>query len=167
MLLFVISAEAQTLAQIARKERERRANLKSVQVITADNSQAPTPPASPGQPAKPADSRLAEGSKAATPPATSAGAADAKSEAAGKKYAEELGKLRAKVVQLQDQETALQLQMNDLKNQFLSPVSDTTARSQAQTRLEQAQTQLSTVQKDLVDTKRAVQVMEAQGPPKG
>jgi len=84
-----------------------------------------------------------------------------------KQYAEELARLRAKVVQLQDRETELQLQMIDLKNEFLSPVTDTAARSAAQARIDQTQLQLTLTQKELADTKRQVQVMEAQGPPKG
>ena len=79
---------------------------------------------------------------------------------------EELARLKAKVVELQDRETSIQLQMNDFKNQFLAPVTDSNARAQAQAKLEQGQNQLTVVQRDLADTRRAVQVMEAQGPPK-
>ncbi len=165
MLLFAISVEAQTIADIARKERERKANLKSVRVITAEDvkSAVSTTPGTP-EAAKPADAP-----KPASPPAPAAPAppAPSKSDAAAKKYADDLAKLRAKVIQLQDQETALQLQINDFKSQFLSPVSDTNSRAQAQTKMEQAQTQLTSTQKELADTKRQVQVMEAQGPPKG
>ena len=81
-------------------------------------------------------------------------------------YAEELARLRTKVVELQDQETALQLQLNNLKNAYLAPVTDTAARAQAQSRTEQAQTQLATTRQELANTRRQLQVLEAQGPPR-
>ena len=61
---------------------------------------------------------------------------------------------------------ALQLQLIDLKNQFLAPVTDTITRSQTQTKSEQVQQQLVATENELVETRRSIQVMEALGPPK-
>src|SRR5262249_40826768 len=49
ILLVAASVHAQSLADIARKERERRANLKPAAVIKAEG--APTPAAAPASPA--------------------------------------------------------------------------------------------------------------------
>ena len=169
MLLFVISAEAQTIADVARKERERRATSKTTQVITNDSikpsQDTPDEPAVPPRPAPGTPEVSARSAAAAAsvarPPAPPPG------QAAAKKYAEDLAKLKAKVVQLQDQETAIQLQMNDLKSQLFAPVTDTATQAQIKSRLEQAQTQLSTVQKDLADAKKDFEELEKKGPPKG
>ncbi len=179
LLLFVaISVQAQSLPDAARKERQRQANLKPTTVFTGEKPKDTTPapatdaaaaPAKPGESttesaaAKPADaSKPAPPSPAVKPPAASAKLADD----AVKKYAEEVTRLKTKIVELQDRDTATQLQLNDLKNQYLAPVTDPTTRAQAQTKLDQTQTQLSAIQKELADTRRALQVLEAQGPPK-
>ena len=169
MLLFVISAQAQTIADVARKERERKAALKSTQVITNDSSKLPSP--RPVEPPTPAQAKPGQPEVSARVAAAAATAARPVSppanEAAAKKYGEDLARLRSKLVQLQDEETTIQLQMNELKNQLFAPVTDTATQSRIQARLEQAQTQLSTVQKDLGDTKKDLQELEKKGPPKG
>jgi hypothetical protein len=175
LLLFAISAGAQSLPEVARQERERKANLKPTRVLTTDtsNSQPPEPPPAP-VPDKAADANsktapAAAGTKSPEPPKTAAivtsSSAPAESEAA-KKYAEELARLRARVVLLQDQETSLQLQLSDLKNAFLAPVTDTDARARAQNQIDQVQAQLFETRRDLAETRRQLQVLEAQGPPK-
>ena len=97
---------------------------------------------------------------AAAPPVTPT-AADAL-----RRYNEELSRLRAKVVELQDREIAIQLKMQDFKNQLLSPVTDTTARSQAQSLMEQAQNDFLATQNELAAIRRQLAVMEVAGPPK-
>jgi hypothetical protein len=181
VLLFAISAAAQSLPEVARQERERKANLKTSHVLTTDTvkGQLTNSPATgekpaetrPEQPATPANApEAAKPASASSAPATAPSPAQTEAKNANdeavKKYAEELSRLRARVVQLQDQGTALQLQINDLKNSFLAPVTDTNARAQAQTQLDQAQTQLAATEQELADTRRQVQVLEVQGPPK-
>ena len=163
LLLFVaISVQAQSLPEAARKERQRQANQKPKVVFTGEKVRETTPAAT-EQPA--ATVKPAEPSKPAPVPATKPPAPKPSDDAA-KKYAEEMTRLKSKIVELQDRDTAAQLQLNDLKNQLLAPVTDTTARAQAQTKFDQMQSQLTAIQKELADARRAVQVLEAQGPPK-
>jgi len=175
MFLFAVAVEAQSLPDVARQERERRAALKPVFVLTPENLKESATPSSTAAPAEtesktPAEAARPDDSKPAPAAAPSAQAkpADeaAKKEEAAKKYQELLSRLRAKIVLLQDQETAIQLQINDVKNQFLAPVSDSASQAQAQARLDQAQIHLTATQRDLSDTRRELQVAEAQGPPK-
>src|SRR5262245_61391850 len=119
MLLFTVSVSAQSLTDVARRERERKAALKPVHTLTTEtpkpqsnHTPAPTektPETKAEQPEQtPKSAEPAKTASAPTAPAAPA-QATAKDEAA-KKYAEELAALRAKVVQLQDREIALQLQ---------------------------------------------------------
>jgi hypothetical protein len=184
MLLFAIAVEAQSIPEVARRERERQAKATSIRILTTENAKpnapggmaatvvnptapaaaAPTPTAPAaapqGTPATPAQPPTASAPSAAAPAKPTAG------EEALQRYNEQLSRLRARVIELQDQETTLQIKINDLKNQFLSPVTDTAAREQAQATMEQTQQQLSATQKELADTRRLVQGMEAAGPPK-
>jgi outer membrane protein TolC len=77
-----------------------------------------------------------------------------------------MGKLRVKVQELQDQERALQLQVNQLTSQFLAPVSDQTSRDQAQARIGETQNRLTAVRAELDQAKKTLDAMQLQGPPK-
>ena len=74
--------------------------------------------------------------------------------------------IRASIRSLQDEETALQLQVNDLTNQVYAPVTNLGAKSQAQAALAETQSKLVEVRKELAQTRLKLQQMEAQGPPK-
>jgi len=189
-----ISVQAQSLSEVARQERERKAGIKPAHVLTtesaktlpADQNQAavttadikfgqpaPATVATPeGKPAetKPGQAKPAEPPKAVPAPTPTAPLAppglSKAAEEALKRYMEQLAKMRARVVELQDQETALQLQINNFKNDFLSPVTDPSARAQAQANLQQAQIDLGNTQRELADERRTLQLLEAQGPPK-
>jgi hypothetical protein len=169
LLVFAISAGAQSLPEVARQERERKANLKPPRVLTTDTAKSQAEEAQPAPaPEKPAGTNPAPESTASKSPEPSKAAGTpipVESEAA-RKYSEELARLRARVVLLQDQETSLQLQLSDLKNAFLAPVTDTDARTQAQNQIDQTQTQLLENQRDLAETRRQLQILEAQGAPK-
>jgi len=160
VLLAAVTAEAQSVADVARKERERRAPLQTVRVITttdAKSNSAPAPaaaPASPEQAAKPSDA------KAVKPAPKSA--ADLFQE-----WTAQVDKVRVAIRELQSQETALQLQVNDLTTQVYTPVTTLQARSQAQSSLSETQAGLVTVRKELAELRLRLQQMEAQGPPKG
>jgi len=164
MFLFAVAVEAQSLPDVARQERERRAALKPAFVLTTDNLKESATVSS-GTDSKLTDTAPAP---AVAPAQTQAKPADeaAKKAEAAKMYQELISRLRAKIVLLQDQETAVQLQINDLKNQFLAPVSDSAAQTQAQARLDLAQIQLTATERELADTRRQLQIAEAQGPPK-
>ena len=157
ILLAAMTAEAQTIADVARKERERRAQAKTVRVITSADikktgaapAAAPTPvPAKPSDAAKPAE----------TPGKSPLDIIE--------EWDAQMQKVRAAIRELQDQETALQLQVNAFTNQVYAPVTTVAARNQAQANLAQAQTNLVTVRKELAETRLKLQQMEAQGPAK-
>lgn len=77
-----------------------------------------------------------------------------------------MDKLRAKVRQLQDQEAALQLQVNQLTAQFTAPVIDENTKNQIQTRIGETQSKLNAVRTELDQSKKALDAMTLQGPPK-
>jgi hypothetical protein len=167
MFLFAVAVEAQSLPDVARQERERRASLKPVFVLTPENlkESATASTTTPTDEAKPATA-VPTTQAAPADEAAAKKAEAAKKEEAAKKYAELVSALRVKIVALEDQQTAVQLLINDLKNQFLAPVSDSALQAQAQAKLDQAQIQLSATQRDLADTRKQLQLLEAQGPPK-
>jgi 3-oxoacyl-ACP reductase-like protein len=166
MLLFVIAVEAQSLPEVAQKERVRQAKVKSVHVYTNEDAKtAPTRPESTTA-AAPAQATAPSAPAAAPAPAAKPAEIVIVPNDRVRKYNEDLARLRARAVQLGDQSTTLQLQLVDLKNQFLAPVTDTITRSQTQTRIEQVQQQLVATENQLVETRRSIQVMEALGPPK-
>src|SRR4051794_14512937 len=99
MFLFAVTVEAQSLPDVARQERERRAALKPVFVLTPDNLKESATSASTA--ATPSEPRAATAPSAATTPAKPADDT-AKKQDAAKKYAELLSTLRAKIVALQD-----------------------------------------------------------------
>jgi hypothetical protein len=167
MLLFVISAGAQSLPEVARQERDRQARQKPVAIFISEkgSSTMMTPEQGGGPATAPAPGAASAPSTEKQTAAPTVSPA-AKAAEALRKYNDDLSKLRVKVVELQDRETALQLQINDLKNQFLAPLSDSNAQAQAQSKIEQAQIQLTATQNDLADTRRQLQLLEAQGPPR-
>jgi len=145
MLLVAISVQAQTIADAARQERARQARLKSTitikEVGTAPPSQADKAP---------------DGKKLEKPPAP-----DPVEVWNGK-----MDQLRAQIKDLQDQQTALQLQKTQLQNQVYAPVVDPAAKDQAQAQLNDTLQQLSKVDADLDSAKRDLDAMQLEGPPK-
>ena len=146
ILLVAVSVHAQSLADAARKERERRAHLKPAPVIQAEG--APSPAGAKGE----------EGKKPEEPPKTPVDPV--------KEYNDLLQKLRARVMVLQDDEAATQLQINDLTNQINAPVVDQAAKDQAVARLGDARQKLPAVRQELDQTKKTLDTMQLQGPPK-
>ena len=83
-----------------------------------------------------------------------------------KEYNEQLGRLRTKIRTLQDEETELQLQMNELNNQVYAPVVDQAAKDQALTVVGAAQQRLTDIRRELDVTTKELQSLVGQGPPK-
>jgi hypothetical protein len=75
-------------------------------------------------------------------------------------------KLRARIPELEDQERTLQLQVNEFTNQMLAPISDQNAKDEAQTKIGAAQSKLNAVRAELDLTKKTLDELQAQGPPK-
>jgi len=163
-LFLTISAQAQTVADVARQERERRAHLKTTTVIAAEGvrnaTTVNTPPA--GEP-KP----VAPDKKTPAPAVTAPTPGRVQPPDPVKDWTERAEKLRKKIQDLQDEETTLQLQVNQLTNQFFAPVADQNSKDQAQARLGEAQNRLTAVQAELDQTKKTLDAMQLQGPPKG
>ncbi len=146
ILLVALSVHAQSLADAARKERERRAHLKPAPVLQAEG--APSPAAA----------KTDEGKKAEEPPKTPVDPV--------KEYNDQLQKLRARVMVLQDDETATQLQINDLTNQINAPVVDQATKDQTLALLGDARQKLAAVRLELDQTRRSLDTLQLQGPPK-
>ncbi len=155
------SAQAQTLAEAARRERERQAKTHSVRIITGEGIQKPaaTEGAAKAGDAKPADTD--DTAKPASPPPPKPATPD---KAAA--YNAGLDKLRARIRQLQDQETALQLQVNELTNQIFAPVTDQASKDQAQLRLGETQQRLTLIRSEVEQTRKTLDALQLQGPPK-
>ena len=144
-LLAAASVQAQSLADFARQERERQAHTKPAQVIIGTGSGA--------APASQASTPKADEQKKATVDPV-------------KEYNDRVDKLRDKVRTLQDQETAIQLQINELNNQVYAPVVDSAAKDQALADAGAAQMKLAETRKDLADARKELGDLQAQGPPK-
>ncbi len=77
-----------------------------------------------------------------------------------------LDQLRAKIRDLQDQETALQLQQTEIQNQVYAPVVDPAIKDQAQAALAENQLKLARVREDLDTFKKDLDTLQLAGPPK-
>jgi flagellar biosynthesis GTPase FlhF len=168
LLLMTVTVQAQTLAEIARKERMRQAAAKSTLVVTTAESPAETPkaeepksPALPADQAKPADAKTpAEPSKDVPKPQVPPSVDPVQV------WNNQAEQLRAKIRNLQDQELALLLQQNQVRNQVYAPVIDPATQDRLRAQLGEIDNQLVTVIKDIDDTKKALDAMLLQGPPK-
>jgi len=150
ILLIAVSVQAQSLADAARKERERQATLRPA--ITVKQAETPTSAtAPPAETAKPKEPEKVKPAPAADPVEV---------------WNAKVEQLRAKIRDLQDQETALQLQQTQLQNQVYAPVVDPAVKDQAQAELNNTLQQLAKVREDMDGSKKDLDAMQAQGPPK-
>src|SRR3954469_4929036 len=164
LILFVAaSAQAQSVADAARMERARQAQLKSTRVFSDANTHV----VKPITPAEPLLVPVA-GSTAPTPrssaPSGPAGAAlnAAAAAATVDPVAEEMQKLRIRVRALEDQETSLKLQISDTTNQVYAPLTDQATHNEALTKLGETQAKLADVQKELAQARSSLQQLEIQ-----
>jgi len=146
ILWLAASVQAQSLADLARHERERQAHLKPAQVITGTGSGANVPA---GQSAA---QKADEPKKTAVDPV--------------RDYNDQVDKLRTKIRSLQDEETATQLQISEFNNQVYAAVVDQAAKDEALATVGAAQMKLADIRKELADTRKTLEALEAQGPPK-
>jgi hypothetical protein len=154
-LLLAVSLQAQSLADAARQEKERKSKLQSKVVIAVDNSQSE--PAKP----KPEDTKPADAKPTQETPKPQPAPVDPV-----KLWNEQLDQLRAKIRGLQDREMALLLQLNEVTNQVYAVVTDATKHEKAQSQLTQIQEQVATVRKDLLEAQKSLDGMMLSGPPK-
>jgi len=148
ILLMAVCVHAQSLADVARKERERRVHLKPALVIKAEGS-----PATAGGPAterrKPEEEPVKPQPPAVDPI---------------KEWNEQIQKLRAKIQALQLEETATELQIIELNNQIFAPVIDQTTKDQALAHLGEARTRLAALGSELSQTTQTLETIQIQGP---
>jgi hypothetical protein len=175
LTVVVVEAQAQTpvnptrLADFARQERERRArNPLGGQVYTSEEAKrgttgnmAVTSPAGPPREASRTSKTeiflpIPKGGKVVEP------AAVEPTNDWNAKVAEQ----RAKVRELQDQHDALQLQVSQIQNQYLAPVTDSNAKQVALNKMLETQKKLDDTDVELTSAQSKLRELEGQGPPK-
>jgi hypothetical protein len=162
MLSTAAGVQAQTIADYARIERERQARVQATRVFTSEDAKSNSTPAA----VKPED-RL--------PPGATPGAPGAEEPVVAPEpppgpdpvqvWTEETLKLRNKVRQLMDQETALQLEMNRASAQINAPVTTQSAKDQASRVLATSQEKITAIRNELAQTRTELQEKDLQGPP--
>jgi hypothetical protein len=173
MLLLAASVHAQTLADAAKKERERQSKSRSTRVIISTGTISESKPitASAEQPkaeqAKATDAKAAETKGAAPEPSKELPKAQVTAAADPiQVWNNQLNQLRSKIRGLQDQEMTLLLQQNQITNQVYAPVTDPATQERSLAQLGQIQQQIAAVRKDLDEAKKMLDSMQLQGPPK-
>jgi hypothetical protein len=160
VLLIAVSVQAQSLAEAARKERERQSKLRPTRVITSVGPSTKTEEPKPKAAAPTTKEAAAEPSKEVSKPQTPAPVDPVQV------WNSQVEQLRVKVRGLQDQELALRLQENQATNQVYAPVTDPASQERALAQLGQIQQQLAAVRKQLEDAVKALDGLLRQGPPK-
>ena len=145
ILLLAISVQAQSIADAARKERERQANARPGKVVISTENPVPAAPA--------AGTGLLKVETPAAPDPVKA-------------WNDKMDELRKKIQTLGDQETALTLQIGQLSNQLFALVTDPDTQARVQSQLGQANQQLVSVRADLQQTRNTIDSMQAAGSPK-
>jgi hypothetical protein len=176
VLLLTVPLKAQTLADAARNERARQAGIRSAHIYqgkgTRTETTIPRPAPAVAAPATPSPKPPAPAAPAPTAPSLAApkpGAPKPPSPPTPDPSAQriaEMEKLRARIPELEDQERTLQLQVNEFTNQMLAPISDQSAKDEAQTKIGAAQSKLNAVRAELDLTKKTLDEMQAPGPAK-
>jgi|SoiMethySBSTD1v2_1073268.scaffolds.fasta_scaffold03611_6 hypothetical protein len=151
------SAQERTLADFARQERARQAEVqgKNIRVYTTEDIRT-TPPAAD---AKPAGDVAAETPAAAG--ATAAPAADPVQE-----WLAETEKLRSQIRELIDREATTQLDINRITNEVYAADTNETAVARARAELGTAQQKLADVREQLAKSRLELAKREQDGPPK-
>src|ERR1051326_7160703 len=147
ILLLAIPIQGQSLADAARKERERRAHLKPAEVIEAEGSPAST--RTQGESVQP-ELQAAR----PQPPAVDS----------IKEWNERIRGLLAKIQALQAEETATELQINQVNNEIFARGIDQATKDQALTRLREGREKLASVGLELSQTTQNLETIEIQGP---
>lgn len=156
MLLVAVSLEAQSVADVARRERERHARVHPTQVITSTESTKVEPPKAAEASKEPSKDVAKDAAKTPAPAQVDP----------VQLWNNQLNQLRAKIRALQDQEMALMLQQNQATNQVYAPVTDPVAQQRALDQVGEIKDKLAALRKDLDESKKTLDAMQLQGPPK-
>jgi hypothetical protein len=165
VLLIAGSVWAQSVADVARKERQRQSQAQSTHIITSvqtikvEEPKATTPGT---EQAKPEDAKGTSSAPSKELPKPQAPPAVDPVQA----WNNQVDQLRTKIRTLQDQETALLLQLNQANNQVYAPVTDPATQQRALALVGQIQQQLESVRKELAEARKTLDAMQLQGPPK-
>lgn len=167
-----------TIADIARQERARRGQAAGTKVYTTADIKTlpPSPAPEPGlgnTPAvlidAPAVGMLPVAGAAPAPgvtPAATAAAPETPKEDPVQKWLAETEKLRTQLRQLVDQESATQLEINQITNRIYTPVTSVPERDRAQNELGIAQVRLQALREQISKARVELQAREQEGPPK-
>lgn len=169
VLLVASSVWAQSVADVARKERERQSKSRSTHVITSVEAvkvEEPKPTAPTSEQAKPADDAKAAAAPQLQPSKEAPKPQAPPSVDPVQVWNNQLNQLRTKIRTLMDQETSLLLQLNQANNQVYAPVTDPPTQERALALVGQLQQQVEAVRKDLSEAKTMLDAMQLQGPPK-
>jgi hypothetical protein len=160
ILLTAVFAQAQTIADAARQERARQAQVHTVKIFTTgdlkSNDSRETAEARPVENPAPV---------AAPDPAPAPAPAAAPVVDPVQQWTEETAKLRTLVRELMDQETATQLEMNAASAQINAPITSQSAKDQAQRSLTASQEKLVVIRAELARARSDLQEKDLQGPP--
>lgn len=146
-LLLAVSVQAQSLGDVARRERLRQAHLKPDVVIKGQGF----PPSTALQP-----KGMQPEVEAVTPVPLTVDST--------KEWNEQIRRLLAKIQDLQAMETATELQINELNNEIFAPVIDQSTKDQALASLEEAREKLAAVGLELSQTTQNLETIEILGP---
>jgi hypothetical protein len=162
ILMVTVTAQAQSIADAARKERERQGKVHSDIVI----KETGTTPAAAEQPAQPPANAPAAPATESAKPAESKDLSKPKTPDPVDLWNAKQDELRAKIRNVQDQEMALSLQQTDIQNQVYAPVVDPVVKDQAQAALAQNQEKLARVREDLDSLRKELDLLQVAGPPR-
>lgn len=165
-----------TIADIARQERARRGQNTGTKVYTTADIKTlpPSPAPEPGlgnTPAAVIDAPAVgmlpvAGAAPAGATPSAAAAPEAAKEDPVQKWLEETEKLRAQLRLLVDQESATQLEINQITNRIYTPVTSVSERDRAQNELGIAQVRLQALRDQITRARAELQAREQAGPPK-
>jgi hypothetical protein len=160
ILLASVCAQAQTIADAARRERARQAQVRTTKIYTTEDikgigANVPTQPVenpAPGGAAAPASN----------PPATPTATVTVDPL---EQWTQETAKLRTQVRDLLDQETAIQLEINAATAQINAPITTQSAKDQAARLQQSGQERLITLRAELARLRAELAEKDLQGPP--
>ena len=166
-----------TIADIARQERARRGQNAGTKVYTTADIKTlpPSPATEPGlgnTPAALIDAPavgvlpVAGAAPAAGATPTAAATPETPKEDPVQKWLAETEKLRAQLRQLVDQESATQLEINQITNRIYTPVTSVPERDRAQNELGIAQVRLQALRDQIAKARAELLAREQEGPPK-
>ena len=163
ILLATVCAQAQTVADAARRERTRQAQVRTTKVFNNDDLKrlgkggtVEVVPAVPVETPAPA----AGGAPGALASATPAPGVDPLQQ-----WQQDTAKLRTQVRDLMDQETAIQLAINSASAELNAPKTTQSAKDQAARVLETSQQKLVVIRSDLTRLRSELQEKDLAGPP--